>query len=67
LDKSKASFRRLQNSPAAQAVVIANRSGVYPEPVEGLRQDLLTKILSMAAQIDLFGVTNCKKCSIKQR
>jgi hypothetical protein len=46
LDKSKACFRRLQNSPAAQTVVIADLT---------LRQDLLAKTLSMAAQRDMFG------------
>jgi hypothetical protein len=44
LDKSKACSRRLQNSPAAQTVVIA---------VLALRQDLLAKTLSMAAQMDI--------------
>ncbi len=45
LDKSKARFRRLQNSPAAQTVVIAHLT---------LRQGLLAKTLSMAAQINIW-------------
>jgi hypothetical protein len=44
LDKSKARFRRLQNSPAAQTLVIADLA---------LRQDLLAKTLSIAAQINI--------------
>jgi hypothetical protein len=44
LDKSKACFRRLQNSPAAQTLVIADLA---------LRRDLLAKTLSMAAQMDI--------------
>jgi len=48
LDKSKACFRRLQNSPAAQTLVIADLA---------LRQDLLAKTLSMAAQMDIFGAS----------
>jgi hypothetical protein len=48
LDKSKARFRQLQNSPAAQTVVIADLA---------LRQDLLAKTLAMAAQTDIFGAT----------
>ena len=48
LDKSKARFRRLQNSPSAQTVVIADLS---------LRQDLLIKTLSMAAQRDIVWAT----------
>jgi hypothetical protein len=43
LDKSKARFRRLQNSSAAQTLVIADLA---------LRQDLLAKTLSMSAQIN---------------
>jgi hypothetical protein len=31
------------------------RSGVHPELVEGLHQDLITKTLSMAAQMDAVG------------
>jgi len=46
LDKSKPCFRRLQNSPAVQTVVIADLT---------LRQDLLAKTLSMAAQTNTFG------------
>jgi len=46
LDKSRACFRRWQNSPAAQTVVIADLT---------LHQDLLDKALSMAAQMDIFG------------
>jgi hypothetical protein len=46
LDKSTARFRRLQNSPSAQTVVIADLT---------LRQGLLAKTLSMAAQMDLIG------------
>jgi hypothetical protein len=45
LDKYNACFRRLQNSPAAQTVVIANLA---------LRQDLLAKTRAMAAQMDIF-------------
>ena len=48
LDKSKACFRRLQNSPSAQTVVIADLT---------LRQDLLAKTLSMAASIDIIWAT----------
>jgi hypothetical protein len=44
-DKSKAYFRRLQNSPSAQTVVIA---------VLAFRQDLLAKTLSITAQMDIF-------------
>jgi hypothetical protein len=51
LDKSKARFRRLQNSPAAQTVIIADLT---------LCQDLLAKTLSMAAQMDIFWTT-CRK------
>jgi hypothetical protein len=46
LDKSKARFRRLQNSPSAQTLVIADLA---------LRQDLLAKTLSMSVQMD-YGV-----------
>jgi hypothetical protein len=46
LDKSKACFRRLQNSPSAQTIVIADLN---------LRQDLVAKTLSMAAQKNTFG------------
>jgi hypothetical protein len=45
LDKSKAHFRRLQNSPESQTVVIADLV---------LRQDLLAKMFSMAAQYGYF-------------
>jgi hypothetical protein len=48
LDKSKACFRRLQNSPAAQTIVITDLT---------LRQALLAKTLSMIAQTDIFGAT----------
>jgi hypothetical protein len=48
LDKSKACSRRLQNSPLAQTIVIADLA---------LRQDLFTKTLSMSAQMDFFGAT----------
>jgi len=51
LDKPKACLRRLQNSPAAQTVVIADLT---------LRQALLAKTLSMAAQTDIFGATSCQ-------
>jgi hypothetical protein len=44
LDKSKARFGRLQNSPSAQTVAIA-----YP----ALRQDIMAKTLLTAAQIDI--------------
>lgn len=44
LDKSKACFRRLQNSPASQTVVIADLA---------LRQDLFAKTLAMVAQMDI--------------
>jgi len=47
LDKSKAHFRRLQNSPAAQTVVIADLA---------LHQDLFAKTLSMAAQSDICAI-----------
>jgi hypothetical protein len=47
-DKSKARFRRLQNSPLAQTIVIADLT---------LRRDLLVKTLSMAAQMDIFVAT----------
>jgi hypothetical protein len=50
LDKSMACSRRLQNSPSAQTVVIAYLA---------LRQVLLAKTLSMAAQMDIFWATNC--------
>ena len=46
LDKSKARFRRLQNSPSAQTVAIADLP---------LRQDLAAKTLSMSAQMDILG------------
>jgi hypothetical protein len=46
LDKSNARFRRLQNSPSAQTVVIADLP---------LRQDFLAKTLSMSAQMDVLG------------
>jgi hypothetical protein len=48
LDKSKARFRRLQNSLAAQTLVIADLT---------LRQDLLAKTLSMSAQMDIIWAT----------
>jgi hypothetical protein len=48
LDKSKARFRRLQNSPSVQTVAIADLT---------LRQDLLAKTFSMAAQMDIFRAT----------
>jgi hypothetical protein len=47
-DKSKARFRRLQNSPLAQTIVIADLTR---------RRDLLVKTLSMAAQMDIFVAT----------
>jgi hypothetical protein len=43
-DKAKSRFRRLQNSPSAQTVVIADLM---------LRQYLLAKTLSMAAQMNI--------------
>jgi hypothetical protein len=46
LDKATACFRRLQNSPSAQTVVIAYLT---------LRRGLLAKTLSTTAQIDSFG------------
>jgi hypothetical protein len=49
LDKSKTRFRRLQNSPSAQTLVIADLT---------LRQDLLAKMLSMSAQMDIIVATN---------
>lgn len=49
MDKAKARFRRLQNSPSAQTIVIAFLS---------LRQVLYTKTLSTAAQMDIIGETN---------
>jgi hypothetical protein len=48
LDKSKACFRRSQNSPAVQTVVIADLA---------LRQDLLTKMIAMAVQMDILWAT----------
>jgi hypothetical protein len=48
LDKSKACFRQLQNSPTAQTLVIADLA---------LRQDLYAKKLLTAAQMDIFGAT----------
>jgi hypothetical protein len=45
LDKSKARFRRLQNSPAAQTLAIADLE---------FRQDLIAKTLSTAAQSDIW-------------
>jgi hypothetical protein len=45
LDKSKDRFRRLQNSPAAQTVAIADLA---------LRQDFFAKTLSMTAQSDIW-------------
>ena len=50
-DKSKALFRRLQNSLAAQTNVSADLA---------LRQDLLVKTLSMAAQMDIVWATGRK-------
>jgi hypothetical protein len=44
LDKSKAHFGLLQNSPLAQTLVIARSA---------LRQDFLAKTLLTAAQIDI--------------
>jgi hypothetical protein len=44
LDKSKARFGRLQNSPSAHTLVIARPA---------LRQDCMAKTLSTAAQIDI--------------
>jgi hypothetical protein len=44
LDKSKARFGRLQNSPSAQTFVIAHPA---------LRQDCMAKTLLTAAQIDI--------------
>jgi hypothetical protein len=49
LDKSKARFRRLQNSPAAQTLVIADLT---------LHQDLLAKTPSKAAKMDFFWATS---------
>jgi hypothetical protein len=46
LDKSKARFRQLQNSPAAQTAVIAFLL---------LRYVLLAKTLSMAAHVNFLG------------
>jgi hypothetical protein len=48
LDKSKACFRRLQNSPLAQTLVIADLA---------LHQDLVAKTLSMSVQMDVFKAT----------
>jgi hypothetical protein len=48
LDESTTRFRRLQNSPSAQTVVIADLS---------LRQTLLAKTPSMAAQMDICWAT----------
>jgi hypothetical protein len=44
LDKAKASFRRLQNSPAAQTIVIADLK---------LRQALFAETLSIAVQMNM--------------
>jgi hypothetical protein len=49
LDKSKARFRRLQNSPAAQTLVIAYLA---------LCQDLFAKTLSMAAQNYIWAINH---------
>ena len=49
LDKSRACFRRLQNSPAAHTLVIADLA---------LRQDLLAKTLAMTAKTNSFGATD---------
>jgi hypothetical protein len=49
LDKSQAYFRRLQNSPMAQTVVIADLT---------FRQPLLAKTLSMATQMNIVWATN---------
>jgi hypothetical protein len=49
LDKSKACFRQLQNSPSAQTLVIADLA---------LCQDLLAKTLAMSAQMKIFGATD---------
>jgi hypothetical protein len=58
LDKSKARFRRLQNSPSAQIVVIADLT---------LRQDLLAKTFSMSAQMDIIGATSQKFNALNKR
>jgi hypothetical protein len=47
LDKPKARFRRLQNSPSVQTIAIAYLT---------LRQGLLAKTLSMAAQMDIWAM-----------
>jgi hypothetical protein len=57
LDKAEACSRRLQNSPSAQTVVIAYLA---------LRQALLTKTLSMAAQMDFFWATETVNLQISQ-
>jgi len=54
LDKSKACVRRLQNSPAAQTLVIADLT---------LHRDLFAKTLSMAAQSDMVRAIGVKPCS----
>jgi hypothetical protein len=51
LDKAKASFRRLQNSPAAQTIVIADLK---------LRQALFAQTLSIAAQMNMLWATGRK-------
>jgi hypothetical protein len=48
LDKSKACFRRLQNSPSAQTLVIADLT---------LRQDFNSQNALKAAQMDVFWAT----------
>jgi hypothetical protein len=64
LDKSKACFRRLQNSPAAQTIVIADLQ---------LRQALLAKTLPMTAQMNIiwattrFDLTWCDVAAAAQR
>jgi hypothetical protein len=48
LDKSKACFRRFQNSPSVQTLVIAYLT---------LRQELLAKTLSKQLKMDIFWAT----------
>jgi hypothetical protein len=55
LDKSKAQLKAITKLAGSNS---CNRlSGVYPEPVEGLRQDLLAKTLSIAASMDAIWAT----------
>jgi hypothetical protein len=56
LDKSKAQLLAI-TKPACGSNSCNRLSGVYPELVEGLRQALLAKTLSMAASMDVIWAT----------